>query len=123
VLRVWTKADLASCVEPGPGDLVISALWPDDVARLRAAVAKAAGEIERLPPGAELVLTHERHADGLRRARTALARAEALLAAAEPLEYVAADLGEAVEALAEIIGLVRPAEVLDAIFARFCIGK
>ena len=38
-------------------------------------------------------------------------------------EFVALDLREAMQALGEVIGLVDVEQILDAIFAQFCIGK
>ena len=65
-----------------------------------------------------------RHRDSLQRAETALARAEQAAAAAQVGgELVAADLREAVFHLEEIVGIVASDDVLNRIFAEFCIGK
>ena len=64
-----------------------------------------------------------RHRDNLQRAAAALARAEQAAAAALGGELVAADLRNAVSHLEEIIGIVASDDVLNQIFAQFCIGK
>ncbi len=69
------------------------------------------------------VVTRERHVAGLRRAEEALLRALRALEAGEPGELVAFELEEALQALGEIIGQTAPQDVLDRIFASFCIGK
>ena len=56
-------------------------------------------------------------------AETALARAEQAAAAAIGGELVAADLRDAVAHLEEIVGIVASDDVLNRIFAQFCIGK
>jgi tRNA modification GTPase len=38
-------------------------------------------------------------------------------------EFLSIDLREALDALGEIIGQTTPEDVLDRIFAEFCIGK
>ncbi|HEY7984316.1 MAG TPA: tRNA uridine-5-carboxymethylaminomethyl(34) synthesis GTPase MnmE, partial [Ktedonobacterales bacterium] len=64
-----------------------------------------------------------RHRDALRRAAEALATAADALAAGIPLDLVALDLRGALEALGEITGETATADLLDRIFAEFCIGK
>lgn len=67
----------------------------------------------------ELWIVHERHAEALRRADAALARAlEA------PDDLMAMDLQEAAESFAALTGRGDvPEEVLAHVFAQFCVGK
>ena len=64
-----------------------------------------------------------RHRDNLQRADAALARAHDAAAAGAGGELVAADLRASVSHLEEIIGIVADDDVLNRIFAHFCIGK
>jgi tRNA modification GTPase len=68
------------------------------------------------------LVTSERHLDCLRRASEALTRASAAVEYST-LEVVGGEVGQALTALAEITGVDASTELLDAIFARFCIGK
>jgi tRNA modification GTPase len=69
-----------------------------------------------------VALVSERHADALRRACEALARAEQAHRLST-LEVVSGELGLALEALGEVSGTHVSEALLDAIFQRFCIGK
>jgi tRNA modification GTPase len=69
--------------------------------------------------GASPVLTRARHREALEQCREALARAET----ANLPELLAEDLRLAVRALGRITGRVGVEEILDRIFAEFCIGK
>jgi tRNA modification GTPase len=57
------------------------------------------------------------------RAIAALEEALALADLREPLDLIAPALREAVNALGEITGEVSTADLLDAMFSRFCVGK
>ena len=64
-----------------------------------------------------------RHRDNLQRADVALLRAQAAAVAGAGGELVAADLRAAITHLEEIVGIVASDDVLNQIFAHFCIGK
>ena len=74
---------------------------------------------ERYAPGDAPFLTRARHRTALEECRSALRRA---LEAPLP-ELVAEDLRLAVRALGRITGAVDLEDILDRIFAEFCIGK
>ena len=64
-------------------------------------------------------MSHERHQFAIREACAALGRIQPVM----PPEVAAEELRMAARALASIIGLVGPDDVLGEIFSRFCIGK
>jgi tRNA modification GTPase len=68
-------------------------------------------------------LASARQADAVARAREALNHARATLDAGDPIDLVAPELLAAVAALGEITGAAATEAMLDAVFARFCIGK
>ncbi len=70
-----------------------------------------------------LVAINQRHREALVRAREALDTFLRDVRAEEPPEILAADLRDAVAVLGEVSGEQITEEILDAIFARFCIGK
>jgi tRNA modification GTPase len=122
VLHVAGKCD----VEAGPvpvslsdAPLRVSGLTGQGVEALRTTA------LSRLWGGgtpSAVALVSERHADALRRACEALARAEAA-SGVSTLEVVSGEVGLALEALGEVSGTHVSEALLDAIFQRFCIGK
>lgn len=70
-----------------------------------------------------VVITNLRHRSALQRAEASLARAAASLGENYASEFVAMDLNEARLALEEIIGRIQNDDILEHIFANFCIGK
>lgn len=78
------------------------------------------GEVK---PAGEVLVSRARHQAALEKAAGALKEAEATLEAQLPLDLLAVDLARAREALGEITGSTVDEEVLDRIFADFCVGK
>jgi tRNA modification GTPase len=72
---------------------------------------------------AEAPLTRLRHLDAARKADAALERGQEAAGRGLPLEFIASDVRDAAQALAELTGEIAPEEVLNAIFDTFCIGK
>ncbi len=70
-----------------------------------------------------VAVSRERHRQALARAIAALETARAGALGRMPPEIVAVDVAIAADALGSITGEVSPEDVLDAIFAEFCIGK
>lgn len=117
VLQVRTKRDL----DPGavlPDTMIgISALTGSGLDRLMTAIE---AEAARAVGNGDALITRERHRLGLSRCREHLDR---LLAGAALPELAAEDLRLAVRALGEVAGHVGVEEMLDRLFAGFCIGK
>ncbi len=116
VLRVAAKADLGTA---GACGLAVSGQTGAGIDGLRRELTArlTGGGIAEAALGAS-----ERHQDAVRRAAEALARGRAARAAGA-LEVVAGELGLAAEALGEVTGETASAEVVDAIFRAFCLGK
>ena len=70
-----------------------------------------------------VVITNLRHRSALQRSAEALSRAAAAVDERYAPEFVAIDLNEAREALEEITGIIKSDDILERIFANFCIGK
>jgi tRNA modification GTPase len=106
-----------------PRALATSAHDGTGLAELRTRILEVAGA------GAEasdvVVVTSERQRGLLDRAAVGLARTADALDGAMPIEVAALDARDAVESLAEVTGEAGAVgeDVLDALFARFCIGK
>jgi len=129
IIIALNKADLPAVVAPAEAQ----ALWPDarivatstlsraGMAALEAAIGELAlGDTVRAP---DALVSLARQRDALRRADEQLAAAETTLADRLPLDFVSVDLRAALEALGEITGEAATGDLLDRIFAEFCIGK
>ncbi|HZC05177.1 MAG TPA: tRNA uridine-5-carboxymethylaminomethyl(34) synthesis GTPase MnmE [Ktedonobacterales bacterium] len=123
------KADLpqalsdadAQALWPGAPLVRISTLTREGVAPLEEAISRLAlsGEAQMADP----LVASARHADALRRVGESLGDALRTLDRRDPLDFVAIDLRDALETLGEITGETATADLLDQIFAQFCIGK
>lgn len=70
-----------------------------------------------------VLLTNARHKEAASKALDALRRFSDALGGGMSLEFLAADLREALSSLGEITGETTTDDILDSIFSRFCIGK
>ena len=68
-------------------------------------------------------LAHVRHRDCLERMRAATAAALDGMSSGDPDECVVVELRSALAALSELLGEAWEDEILDRVFAQFCIGK
>jgi tRNA modification GTPase len=119
-LVVRTKADLAG--HSGEG-VAVSVVTGEGLGSLRRAAAERVFadriRLADLEPG----LTRERHRVALTRAQDALAAAAPHLGRAGDAVLAAHHVREATAALDELLGVVDIEEVLERVFASFCVGK
>ena len=127
-LVVRTKADLAADVGVDDGSVdgcpavTVSAVEATGMDALAAALPRMVfGHVADV--GEAPVVTRERHARALRRARDELAAFLAALAERVPMELAATHLQDAAGALEDLIGAVSMDDVLDRVFGDFCVGK
>jgi len=73
--------------------------------------------------GDGVVLTHYRHSEILERFADQLQAAQKAVLDGLGPEYVAADLRESLHVLGELTGETTPEDILNTIFAGFCVGK
>ena len=100
----------------------VSALQEQGIDQLRAVTRQQVVDESALE-SEEVVVTSARHRDALRRAAQALDSALQAIERQDPEEIVAVDLRYALDALGEITGETTTEDVLNHIFAHFCIGK
>lgn len=123
-LLVRTKSDLGRDGERHEPALAVSAVTGAGLGELRRAVASRVFADRIALADLEPVLTRERHRTALTRARDSLAGAlEQVRGSGGDAVLVAHHLRRATEALDELIGTVDVEEVLDRVFATFCVGK
>ena len=115
----------AGCSKTAPLPLQaipVSALTGAGVEMLQAEIVRRA-EAFRQDTGEDLIAINARHAHALARAKTGLTDALTKLATHAPAELLASDLRETLAAYGEIAGKVDNEQMLDRLFATFCIGK
>jgi tRNA modification GTPase len=119
-LLVRTKADLAEGTGEG---LPVSVITGEGVGPLRRAAAERAFSERITLADLEPALTRERHRTALVRAQAALAEAVPHLGRGGDAVLASHHVREATAALDELLGVVDIEEVLDRVFASFCVGK
>jgi tRNA modification GTPase len=120
-LLVWSRIDRAGAAPAPPGWLPLSARSGAGLPELRAALAQLLEDsTAEAGPLREL---SARHAAALGEARARLQAGLEAHRAGGPAELLCEDLRAALAALDEISGASTREDVLDRIFARFCIGK
>ena len=118
-ILLWSKADCAP--SPPKGFLAVSALTGEGFAALEEEIRHRL--VGTGPGEGEAVIDSVRQRDLLARAHESLN--EVLLGArgSIPLDALAVDLRDVLDALGEITGEVTSLEVLEEMFSRFCVGK
>ena len=130
VIAVLNKCDLPRRLSAGDagrlarrGPVVsVSALRGDGLDALRSEMVRAVRS-DAVTRSAHPFWLGARHRAALRRAAAALADGRGALADGLGLEFVAADVRGALDALGDIVGATTADEVLDTLFSQFCIGK
>ena len=102
--------------------LGISALKKEGLEVLKAEMNTMVEGLDKLHDASVLV-TSMRHYEALRNAQDALQNARELIDAQTETELIAFELRSALDYVGEITGKVVNEEVLNVIFAQFCIGK
>ena len=121
VIRVWNKVDLPGRSAPH-GFMPLSATTGEGLQRLEAKIAFSALGGAPDDSGQPLI-DSLRQRDLITRALAALGRLRDAGAQGVSADLLAVDLADAMDALGEITGEVTTAEILERMFANFCVGK
>ena len=124
---VINKIDLAPrgrrpALPPVFSAVEVSAIAGEGIDELKAQIVRYV-ESFRVEHGDELVIINARHSEALGQAIAALRSAQEKLTEDAPAELLASDLRSALHAFGEISGKVDNEQMLDRLFASFCIGK
>ena len=111
-----------TCALPISKGIRVSAKTGDGLDALRSQITQRLTADLGAPGSDEIAITN-RHEDALRKTTEALACASASLIAKSAPELVASDLRLALHSLESILGVGTSEDVLDRLFAQFCIGK
>jgi tRNA modification GTPase len=121
-LVLLNKSDLAEHPDwKGHDALRICCLEENGLGGLEEAILARVSESHLRPENSLAINT--RHRDCLRRALDSCDLAHGTMKAGLAPEYMAVDLRAALRAVDEITGVENGEEILDALFAQFCIGK
>jgi tRNA modification GTPase len=123
-LEVMTKSDLPGARGAG---LPVSVRTGSGVDALLTSIAARMGGNSNVLAAGVFALTH-RHRETLERTMDAMQQARDLATQAAPetmppAELIASCLRDALDALGELVGRVTPDQVLEHVFASFCVGK
>jgi len=119
-IRVRTKSDLGRGIGDG---IAVSAVTGEGLDALRRAVVERLFQQGAALADLEPALTRERHRSALEQARSALECAMQPLGRGGDTVLATHHVQEAVHALDDLVGAVDIEEVLDRVFATFCVGK
>lgn len=111
---LWSAETLAA---QGLATLTVSAETGEGLPALRHAIAASVA-----PEAESALVTNARHIEALCRAAASVTEARQNAGGAE-LELVATDLRDALDALGQITGRAAAADLIERIFAKFCVGK
>lgn len=119
---VWNKTDLTTR-KPRTGSFPLSAKRGEGFKALREEMlSRLRHEIQR-PDGQDLVIESARQRTELIRAHEALTKVLELAHGDIPLDIIAVEMGESLDALGSLTGEVASADILEKIFSGFCVGK
>jgi tRNA modification GTPase len=119
---VRTKSDLVKSREAAEGVLV-SALTGEGLPLLRQTLVESMFGVSGSTLGGEPMITRPRHRVALEDSLAELNQFKSTRAAGVETAVAATHLRAAVSALESIVGLVTPEDVLNQVFATFCVGK
>ena len=115
------RADVEGALS-GPRPLRISAKFGSGIEELKKMILETVLGGEEMECREEL-LCNARHKDAFERTAEFLAQAGESLASGLSPEFVAQDIRDALRSLGEITGETTSEDILDRIFASFCVGK
>jgi tRNA modification GTPase len=120
--RVLAREELEGACPTRASIIDISAKMQIGLDNLREAIRNRLTP-ERLEAGESVLVTNLRHATALERALQGVEQARHSVVEGRAGELIAMDLRIAADALGEITGVITTDEILERIFAEFCIGK
>jgi tRNA modification GTPase len=123
VVRVRTKIDLAAAAPLPDAVAGVSVVSGAGLAELKRRLAEVAFARLLALGDVEPVITRARHRDALEHALAEVDAFGAARQAGVDAAATATHLRAAVGALDDLIGVVTPDDVLDRVFASFCVGK
>ena len=124
VLDVRTKSDRAGFEAGQEAGVLVSARTGAGIDSLRDAITAALGATPNVPASGRLVLG-ARHDSVLRQCRESIRSTIELLdrSGTAPAELLAVTLRSGLDEIGSLLGRVTPDDILEHVFASFCVGK
>ncbi len=121
VILIWNKSDIA--VDDPPRDTIpVSAVKGAGFEILEQEICnKLLGA--SVSQDSEIMIDSLRQKELLDRAAESLSEAVLSLEGNVPLDVIAPEIGDAIDALGELTGEITSADILDKVFSGFCVGK
>ncbi|MGB7061470.1 MAG: tRNA uridine-5-carboxymethylaminomethyl(34) synthesis GTPase MnmE [Candidatus Zixiibacteriota bacterium] len=109
-------------LEESPATAKVSALKGDGLDKLKQMIVSSSRRLQK-DRTQGVILSSLRHKDALNRAKRSLSLARNSLKKKMSPEFVALDVKAALDAIGEVVGKTVTDDILNKIFAEFCIGK
>ena len=131
VIRVYNKKDIAAteglsaanAANAANATIAPISAREGDIEPLREALREAVRDIVGAYRGDSVCLSNGRHYEALTRGYDAIVRVREGLANGISGEFLSMDLQDCLAAIGEVTGRIPSQDVLNNIFAHFCIGK
>lgn len=120
-ILVLNKADL--CPSLPENELCVSALTGYNIDKLECTIVEKVKNLVTGNVKSEVYITSERHKSLLLKSCEYLVNAKNLVTVGAGNELISIEIREAMNSLSEIIGKTTNVDILNNIFAKFCIGK
>lgn len=120
-IPLWNKIDMGASAAPA-GFISVSAVTGAGFDELQTAIVGKAAGGHSFEAG-EAVIDSQRQKELIDRAADAVGKVIMAVAQNVPLDVVAVDLEDGMNALGELTGEVTSADILENMFSHFCVGK
>jgi tRNA modification GTPase len=121
-IYIWNKSDIRTTAVPD-GFFSLSTVTGAGFARIEQEIVRRLTGSARVTTEGEVMIDSLRQKELLDRAVESLNTAVTAVTDGMPLDVVAPELQDAIDALGEITGEVTSSDILDRVFSGFCVGK
>lgn len=121
IIKVLNKSDLGrKLIDSG---LDVSTLTGSNMDRLKKEIVERVGLLVGMHNESDIIVTNERHRDCLSKSCEYLVNAKTQISQNAGNELISIEIRAAMDSVGEIVGTTRNVDILNNIFAKFCIGK
>jgi tRNA modification GTPase len=121
IVKALNKSDLEHTLRDT--GIEVSALTGENMEQLQLTIVERARGLIRESESSDIIITNERHRDCLLKSCQYLVNAKTQIEEGGGNELISFEIRAAMDSLTEIIGRTSNVDILNNIFAKFCIGK